>query len=98
MRDDHGWSPLDRVLENVDLDLGLYLINHGCGGAEGKVTLMFEACSWGNLDVVKKLVEVHKVDPNGECAYCSNNASHCHTPSVLCKCKENNTDGVYCTV
>ena len=79
MRDDHGRSPLDRVLEVVDdedvlryrLNLCLYLINHGCGGDEGKVKLMFEACFWRNLDVVKKLVELHKVDPNGECIYCS---------------------------
>ena len=75
MRDDHGRSPLDRALECVsrpdDLDLGLYLINHGCGGDEGKVKLMCEACFWSKLDVVKELVELHKVNPNGECIYCS---------------------------
>ena len=91
MRDDDGQSPLDRVLEDVDyednLDLGLYLINHGCGGDEGKVKLMCVACFWSKLDVVKELVELHKVDPNGECIYYSNNASHCHTPSVLCRCE-----------
>ena len=80
MRDDDGQSPLDRVLEDVydedDLDLCLYLINHGCDDDEGKVELLCEACYLGNLDMVKELVELHKVDPNGECIYCSNNASH----------------------
>ena len=94
MRDDHGQSPLDRVLKDVDykddleyrLDLCLYLIKHGCCGDEGiMVKLMCEACYWGRLDMVKELVEQHKVDPKGECIYYSNNASHCHATSVLCR-------------
>ena len=75
VRDDNGQSPLDRALEDVDdedhLDLGLYLVSHGCGGYEGKVKLMCGACSWGSQDVVEELVELHNVDPRGECLYCS---------------------------
>ena len=78
MRDDEGRSPLDRVLEDVDdekelvyrLNLGLYLINHGCCGDEGKVKLLCVACLQGRLDMVKELVEQHKVDPRGKCVYC----------------------------
>ena len=101
MRDDHGQSPLDRALEDVDdeddLDLGLYLINHGCGGYEGKVELMCEACCWDRLDVVKELVELHKVDPKGECIYCST-MHHIVIHHLCCADVRNNTDGVYCTV
>ena len=74
VRDDHGQSPLDRVLEDMDdeedLDFGLYLINHGCD-VEGKVKLLCEACYWDRLDVVKELVEQHKVDPKSERVYYS---------------------------
>ena len=73
VRDDDGQSPLDRVLEDVynkdDLDLGLYLINHDCGDDEGKDELMCKACYWGRLDVVEELVELHQVNPNGECVH-----------------------------
>ena len=69
VRDNEGRSPLERALEDdadgYNLDFGLYLINIGCGSDEGKVKLMCEACFWSRLDVVKELVEQHKIDPKG---------------------------------
>ena len=62
-------SPLERALEEDDdgdsLDSCLYLINNGCGSDKDKVELMCKACQWGRLDVVKELVEHHKVYPKG---------------------------------
>ncbi len=73
MRDDEGRSPLDKALEDLDddgcMDVALYLMSRGCGGDEDKAKLLCEACRWGKLDVVKELVEQHKLDPKSECAY-----------------------------
>ena len=74
VRDNNGRSPLDSALDGNDLfgffvDVALYLINHGYGGAEDRNKLMTRACEWGKLDVVKELVEQHKVDPNSERCY-----------------------------
>ncbi len=62
-------SPLDNVLEepyDFEVDVALYLVNHGSGSDENKAKLLCRACYWGKLDVVKELVEQHKVDPKGE--------------------------------
>ena len=70
VEDHKGWSPLGRALYNLHtfegrLDVGLYLINFGCGNDNDKAKLLFGACQWGRLDVVKELVEQHKLDPAG---------------------------------
>ena len=72
VKDGHGRSPLDLVLENVNMfdgcnDVALYLINHGCGDDEDKNKLLCGSCQLGRLDVVKELVEEHNCDPKGEC-------------------------------
>ncbi len=77
MKDDQGQSPLDIVLDELDdldddsgdyVDVALYLMNHGCAYAdEVKVMLMFVACLYGMLGVVKELVEQFKVDLKSEC-------------------------------
>ena len=79
VQDDEGQSLLDKLLADVDdynmaifrnpLNIALYLVTHGYGGDEDKVKVLQKACYWGKLDVVKELVEQHKVDPNGECCY-----------------------------
>ena len=74
VRDNNGRSPLDSTLDGNDpfgscVDVALYLINHGCGGANDRNKLMTRACESGKPDVVKELVEQHKVDPNGEFSY-----------------------------
>ena len=66
---EHGYS--DKALENRDkiegcVDIALYLMNHGCDGNQEKGDVLFGACYWGRLDMVKELVEQHKVDPS-EC-------------------------------
>ena len=73
---DERQSLLDMTLENIGgfftddvLNTALYLVTHGYGGDEDKVKVLHKACYWGKLDVVKELVEQHKVDPNGECCY-----------------------------
>ncbi len=73
MRDDEGRSPLDIALENLDdyddcVDVALYLMSRGCAcGDEDKAKLLCGACLYGKLDVVKELVQQHKVDPKSEC-------------------------------
>ena len=75
VRDDEGHSPLNIAImsqygESGCADIALYLMNHGCTCSdEDKVKLLCKACFCGNLDVVKELVEQHKVDPNGEHYY-----------------------------
>ena len=74
VRGDNGQSPLDMALDEGSVDngdVGLYLIKHHCGGDEqDKAKLLCKACKWGNLDVMKELVEQHNVDPNGEYITC----------------------------
>ncbi len=72
MRDDEERSPLDKALDGLFddgcVDVALYLMSRGCGGGdEDKVKLLCGACHWGKLDMVKELVELHKVDPKSEC-------------------------------
>ena len=71
MEDKKGRSPLDIALEyqNVNhncIDAALHLMNLGYGTHGHKVQLLLGACHWGKLYVVKKLVEQHNIDPNGE--------------------------------
>ncbi len=71
MRDDEGYSPLDRALKDLDdedcMDVALYLMSRGCAcGDEDKARLLCEACRCGMLGVVKELVEQYKVDPNSK--------------------------------
>ena len=73
MRDDKGKSPLDHALHwekddyvDASVDIALYLVNHGCGDDIDKVKLLCEACYQGELDIVKEIIEKHKVDPKSE--------------------------------
>ena len=79
VRDGQGHSLVDMTLTNmydpVYLNIALYLTNHGVDDEQDKARLLCEACKWGNLDVVKELVEQHNVDPNGEYYDCA--PSHC---------------------
>ena len=61
-----GRSPLDVALALYkSVDVALYLINHGCGDDKDKAKLLCKACGLDRLDIVKELVEEHKLDPNG---------------------------------
>ncbi len=71
VRDDEGMSPLDTALEELYVGdtrcgVALCMVNHGCGSDEDKAKLLCAACYFAKLDVVKELVEQHKVDPKGE--------------------------------
>ncbi len=66
-----GMSPLDIALQGLydvdpEFDVAVYLVRRGCGSDENKAKLLCAACYNGKLDVVKELVEQHKVDPKGE--------------------------------
>ena len=65
---DNGESPLDRALDGYSehCDVALYLVNNGYGNEQDKAKLLCRGCSSGKLDVVRELIEQHKVDPNGE--------------------------------
>ncbi len=72
MRDGKGQSPLDKALDysrsDGCVDVSLYLMSRGCAcGDEDKAKLLCAACLYGKLDVVKELVELHKVDAKSEC-------------------------------
>ena len=74
VRDNRGRSPLDCALEYTDeyedcVNTAHYLISHGSGGDKERGMLLCGACHHGKLDMVKELVEQHKVDPNSECVY-----------------------------
>ena len=67
IRSDKGRSPLDLALAlHRPVDVALYLINHGAGDDKDKAKLLCEACQLNKLDIVKELVEEHKLDPNGK--------------------------------
>ena len=69
MRDDEGQSPLDIAMDSGlpgREDVALYLMSRGCGSDEDKAKFLCAACDHGNLGVVQKLVELHKVDPKSE--------------------------------
>ena len=78
VRDGQGRSLVDTTLTQMDefddrdlgLDIALFLTNHGVDDEQDKAKLLYKACEWGNLDVVKELVEQHNVDPNGEYITC----------------------------
>ena len=84
VQDESGESPLDIVMEYIEvagypdedgdgppdaLGVARYLISRGCGGDKEREKLLCGACYWDKLDMVKELVEQHKVDPNSECVY-----------------------------
>ena len=85
MRDDKGQSPLDRAFYDMceigRFDFVVYLISHGCGDGKDRAIVLAQACRQGRLDVVKELIEQHKVDPKGEHVYCLTISC---TPSMLC--------------
>ena len=74
MRDNKEQSPLDLALKGAKkwyrskcVSVAYYLIvTCGCGGEEEKMILFCRACYHGELNVVKKLVVLHKVDPKCE--------------------------------
>ena len=73
MRDDEGWSPLDKALgglydyyDDDCMDVSLYLMSRGCSGDKDKAKLLCAACEYGKLGVVKELIEEHEVDPKSE--------------------------------
>ena len=72
--DDDGLSPLSRAMENYNphFNICLYLVNnYDCGNDQERSNLLCKACGDGELNVVKELLENHKVDPNGEnCQSC----------------------------
>ena len=52
-------------------EVGFYLVNQGYGSDQDKAKLLSFACGCGKIDIVKGLVEQHKVDPTGELIYVS---------------------------
>ncbi len=72
VRDVRRCSPLDLALSNRYnkvgcVDVAYYLImNHSCGGDKDKGKLLFGACRWGKLDVVKDIIANCNINPNGE--------------------------------
>ena len=86
MRDDQGNSPLDFALHweidyyDVSVDTALYLVNHGCGDVKDKVKLLCAAYCQDKLDIVKEIIENHKVDPKSEIIITL------YTHSLVCSC------------
>ena len=63
------WKAGDYIYQEF-VNIAYYLIvTCGCGGEEEKSILFCRACSHGMLDVMKKLVVLHKVDPKSEYYY-----------------------------
>ena len=71
LRDDKGNSPLDRAINNmykkVYPEVALYLMNKGCETDKETLTkLLLEVCRTSKLEMVKELIEQHKLDPKSE--------------------------------
>ena len=65
--DEYSFNLLDVAWRNNDVELALYLINHGCSVSdEDKVKWLCKACQKGELKIVRDLVEQHSVNPKGE--------------------------------
>ena len=70
-----GRTPMASIVENshtadhcyCNCEVGLFLVNQGYGSDQDKARLLSFACGCGKIDIVKGLVEQHKVDPTGEC-------------------------------
>ena len=58
-------SNIDEVILEEEADLILYLLEHGCDSTEETAKLLCVACSYGNLTLVKTLVEQFGTDPKG---------------------------------
>ena len=52
------------------VDFALYLINRGAGDDKDKAKLLCRACGLDRQDIVRELVEEHKLDPNGKLCTC----------------------------
>ena len=72
LKDNEGETPLDKVMAKYPfedeslINLAYSLVKRGCGCEKDKGNLLCAGCYWYELDMVKDLVEQHKVDPRGE--------------------------------
>ena len=66
MKDGDEDSPLDEVVEMAYPDRMLHLVNHGCGNSKFKDAAFIKACKYGGLEVVKKMIEQHNINPTGK--------------------------------
>ena len=88
MRDNEGCSPLDIAMDKYSnkgagcVDTAYYLMKRGCGDDHHKTLLLLGACRWGKLDMVKELVEQHRVNPNGESV--NQHSSACYFNVRMC--------------
>ena len=70
VKDDKQQLPLEIALQYMSekkscVDTAHYLVNCGCGSNEDKSKLMFGACQWGLLELVKDLARNHNINPQG---------------------------------
>ena len=77
VRDNEGDSPLDITMKNIYIgmdngddeghpELAYYLLSHDTDNEEAQTKLLFIACGIDKLNIVKGLVEEHKLDPKSE--------------------------------
>lgn len=71
----NGYGELDECDRDNDhngrlhicrLELALYLLKHGYDSDEDKDSILCAACEWGELSIVKTLVEQYKCDPTSK--------------------------------
>ena len=87
VNDRDGCSPLEAALiwlynfEGCN-DAAICLINHGCGGDKQKAQLLYGACLWDRLDIVKELIELHNLNPSRKwlVLYCEGCVDLCLNP------------------
>ena len=70
MKDTMGLTSLVRALDNQYdsesyVGVAHYLVKHGYSSSKERDMLLLGACRWGKLDLVKEIIEQHKVDPKG---------------------------------
>ena len=69
MNDGDEDSPLDEVVWMDYPDRMFHLAIHGCGNSKFKDAAIIEACEYGRLEVVKKLIEQYNINPKGNHDY-----------------------------
>ena len=66
VKNQEGNSPLDVALRVKNQEVALYLFNYSSGSDQDNDKVLMQACESGELNVVKKLVERHNINPRGE--------------------------------
>ena len=73
VQDEDGLTPLENGLEGLGtvydktMDVALYLLDRGFNDDTNRAKILCAACEYGDLDVVKKMIEEYKTEYKSKC-------------------------------